>query len=140
MVSDLDDGGLDRHRGIPGPKLRPVEPRSSRGDVQEGRHDDAGVGAAEDPLIVGKAADASRDEAIVGPSGKLDPGAGVGRRRDRVEQLDGREARWDQPIARRVDRRVGHVHLISTRSFPNGPEVAIDDVWSRSLAATHSAR
>ena len=73
--------------------------------MEEGRHDDAGVRAPVNPLLLRQPREAMSNQAIVRPASELHHRFQVGRRRDRIEEPDGREMGRDQSMGR--DRRLG---------------------------------
>ena len=71
MVGDFLEGGGVGEAGVPGAEGGVVEPGTFRRGVEEGGHDDTGIGAAHHPLITGQAVEAVANEAVrVGPAGR----------------------------------------------------------------------
>jgi hypothetical protein len=67
-------------------------------DVEKGRHDDAGIGHPIDPFTLRQPIDAIGHEPIIGPTDQLHHRGKIGRRRDRIEQPDGRKLRRNQAM------------------------------------------
>ena len=116
VVGHLDDPRRQCGRCVPGAEVPAVEAHSSRSDVQEGRHDDAGVRAVIDPLVSGQPVDTMGDEAIVRPADKLHDGREVGSSSHRIEQADRRKLRRDEAMSR---DRSGRMDVVKRRRDPH---------------------
>ncbi|MNI85509.1 hypothetical protein D3C73_1425120 [compost metagenome] len=118
MMADFGGCGDDRRRRIPGAEVGTVEPHAARRDMEEGGHDDAGVGTAVHPLIARQAVDPFGDQTVVGPARQLHHRSSVGGRGDGVEQTDRWKARRHQPVGRtgRSDELLHQLKTISLSS------------------------